>query len=145
MRLGVKHMLLQRDKLALRKQQIEVLERLGHPETLHVIAAHGRDRVCVGEGGEADDVALVVVFVVRARRLATGLVVGRVEKRIMLDYGGVFDERFEHLPAPLAVCFVAGDPVHVEQGLGRLWSLQVVAVLSVDVDICFPAAFVGRV
>ena len=37
MRLGVEHKLIQRHDIWLRVQQVEILERLGHPETLHPV------------------------------------------------------------------------------------------------------------
>lgn len=41
MSLGIKHHILQRDEIAIREQQIEILQCLCHPEALHIIAHHG--------------------------------------------------------------------------------------------------------
>ena len=61
MRLGVKHHILQRNKITIREQKIEIFQCLGHPETLHVIACHGWVDVCIGEGCEAHNLVALLV------------------------------------------------------------------------------------
>lgn len=84
MRLRVQHPLIQRHQIRLRVEQVEVLERLGRPEALHLIR-QGR--------------AVRVLDVVDGRVRVVGLDVGQ--------------DGLPHLPAFVLPRGVAGDPVHV--------------------------------
>jgi hypothetical protein len=55
----------------------------------------------------------------------------------------MFDKRFEHFPAPFSVDIVACDAPHVKQTLDRFWTLQVVCVGGLDVEIALPVLGLG--
>jgi hypothetical protein len=87
MRLGVKHPLVQTNNIRLTKHQIEILQRLRRPETLHAIILLRRDLRHVNE-----------------RRVSE------------LGSGAAFDG-FEHCPGAVEEGLVAGDAVEEEEGL----------------------------
>lgn len=84
MRLGVEHPVVQGHNIGLRVQQVKILERLGRPETLHVIRK-----------GDARG----AVNAINSRMSGTGL--------------HVADDGLPHLPSLFLPDWVTCDPVHV--------------------------------
>lgn len=84
--LSIQHPFIQADNIRRRIQEIEVLERLREPETLHLIHV--------------------------ARDLGVDVVDGRVAE---FRRGGS-DDGLEHLPALVLPDLVTGDTVHVPDG-----------------------------
>ena len=91
MRFRIEHIVVQTDDLGILKQQVKVLERLGEPETLHLVL----ELQAVG-GRVGQDAVDGRVAVLGARDGHDG---------------------FEHVPAVFAPDVVAREPPHDEDGL----------------------------
>ncbi len=90
MRLSVEHVLVERDVLVRREQQIQVLERLGQEKAL--------------------------LHIILNRTIRSNVSEARVAFRSL----AMFLDRLEDLPAPVAILLFASESPHIEQGLNRL-------------------------
>ena len=86
----LQNVIIQTNKLRLGKDEIEILERLRQPKTLHV--------VCLGRIDISDI----------------------IDRRMREFRSRVFFNIFEHAPCGILERLVAGDPVHDEDGLDGL-------------------------
>ena len=98
MRLGVQHPFIKTDLPLLTKQEIEILQRLRQPETLHFVL-HFRRRF----------------------RYIIDSAVAVHSRRVVVD-------GFEHGPADAAPVLVAGYAVHVEDGFDGFGAVWVVSI-----------------
>ena len=100
MSLGVKYELVERQQIAIiAEQQVEILQRFSHEETLHLVP---------------------ITHIVRIFDVVDG--------GVALGKAGVFLEGLEHLPAPVAVRLVACEAVEIDEALDCLRPQQVMCI-----------------